>query len=1129
MMNDLSHPITPETTELDVEGMTCGGCARRVETALAQLPGVISAHVDLAGKTASVTAAPEVGAASLVEAVERAGYRAQARARRIETAVALRVTGMTCGGCARRVEKALAAVPGVAQAKVDLAATRAEVEFAADAQVDAQALVAAVAAAGYQAERIEGDAVDLAAPAAPAPQPAAPPVAVSFVPMPKPKSRAKPAASDAHHAEPAAIKHAPTPTAAAAPIELDIAGMTCASCSNRVEKALAQVPGVSRASVNLATERASVSAEASVSAAQLIAAVEKAGYRATPLSAGASDIESAPAPAAPTRQPIELEIGGMTCASCSGRVEKALAQVPGVSRASVNLATERASISADDSVSAAQLVDAVEKAGYRATSLVADEPIPAQSPAAPAIELEIGGMTCASCSGRVEKALAQVPGVSRASVNLATERASISAEAAVSVAQLVAAVEKAGYRATLAADSAGSIGTAAPAATSPTAPRPSAESRKAAEARRDLLLLIGSAVLTLPLVAPMFAAPFGLSFMLPAPLEFVLAAIVQFGFGARFYRAAWHALRARAGNMDLLVALGTSAAFGLSVWQMLRAPEQAGHLYFEAAAVIVTLVRFGKWLEARAKRQTTDAIRALNALRPDRARIVEQGVEREVPLAQVLVGSIVAVRPGERFPVDGRIAAGASHVDESLITGESLPVAKAPGDRVTAGSINAEGALSVETTAIGAETTLARIIRLVESAQAEKAPIQRLVDRVSAVFVPAVLALAVLTFAGWMLAGAPAETAILNAVAVLVIACPCALGLATPAAIMAGTGVAARHGVLIQDALALELAQRTAVVAFDKTGTLTEGKPSVTAFEPIGTTRETTMAIAAAIQRHSEHPLARAIVAAHHGEAHGDARAPQASDAKAVAGRGVEARIDGTRHAIGSARWLDELAIEVPAAARQRAAELEAAGNTVSWLMRLDAPAAVLALIAFGDTVKPSAREAISRLHALGIRTALVTGDNQGSATAVARELGIDEVHAQVLPDDKARVIAQLKASTQGVVAMVGDGINDAPALAAADIGIAMATGTDVAMHTAGITLMRGDPALVAAAIDISRRTYRKIRQNLFWAFVYNVVGVPLAAFGLLNPMIAGAAMAFSSVSVVTNALLLKMWKGEAR
>ncbi|MEX3629554.1 MAG: heavy metal translocating P-type ATPase [Burkholderia sp.] len=1047
-MNDLSHPIAPETTELDVEGMTCGGCARRVETALAQLSGMISTHVDLAGKTASVSAAPEVGAARLVEAVERAGYRAQARARRAETtaarAVALRVTGMTCGGCARRVEKALAAVPGVAQAKVDLAATRAEVAFAAGAEVDAQDLVAAIAAASYQAERIEGDAPDAAAPAVQAPQPAAAPVAVSFVPMPKPTSRTKPAASEAHHVEPATAEAAPAP--ASASIELDIAGMTCASCSNRVEKALAQVPGVSRAGVNLATERASVSAEASVSAAQLIAAVEKAGYRATPLVAG----EAVPAQA--------------------------------------------------------------------------------QSTAAPAIELEIGGMTCASCSGRAEKALAQVPGVSRASVNLAAERASVNAEASVSAAQLIAAVEKAGYRATPVAGSPDSIGTAPAAAASPAAPQPCAESRKAAEARRDLLLLIGSAVLTLPLVAPMVAAPFGLSFMLPAPLEFVLAAIVQFGFGARFYRAAWHALRARAGNMDLLVALGTSAAFGLSVWQMLREPGQAGHLYFEAAAVIITLVRFGKWLEARAKRQTTDAIRALNALRPDRARIVEQGVEREVPLAQVRVGSIVAVRPGERFPVDGRISAGASHVDESLITGESLPVAKAPGDRVTAGSINAEGALSVETTAIGAETTLARIIRLVESAQAEKAPIQRLVDRVSAVFVPAVLALAVLTFAGWLLAGAPAETAILNAVAVLVIACPCALGLATPAAIMAGTGVAARHGVLIQDALALELAQRTAVVAFDKTGTLTEGKPSVTAFEPIRTTREAALAIAAAIQRHSEHPLARAIVTAHDDETRDGAPALQASDAKAVAGRGVKARIDGARHAIGSARWLDELAIEVPAAARQRAAELEAAGNTVSWLMRLDAPAAALALIAFGDTVKPSAREAIARLHALGIRTALVTGDNCGSATAVARELGIDEVHAQVLPDDKARVIIALKASSpQGAVAMVGDGINDAPALAAADIGIAMATGTDVAMHTAGITLMRGDPARVVAAIDISRRTYRKIRQNLFWAFVYNLVGVPLAAFGLLNPMIAGAAMAFSSVSVVTNALLLKMWKGEAR
>ncbi len=951
-MNDLSHPAaTPVSpvalvaTEFDVEGMTCGGCARRVETALAAVPGVRAAHVDLAAKSVSVQAAPEVAVASLVQAVGAAGYRATERVDAPAEAVVLKVEGMTCGGCAGRVEKALAAVPGVAAARVDLAASRATVEMAGGAAVDVRTLADAATAAGYPAQAAPADTGTREAP--PAPVASAPAVPIAFAPMPTPRAK-----------EP--VVAAPPPVMSPEEIELDIGGMTCASCSSRVEKALAQVPGVRRASVNLATERASIAAEASVTAAQLVSAVEQAGYRATPLAAPASG------------------------------------------------------------------------------------PSPTNAPA-------------------------------------------------------------------------------------------SADARKANEARRDRLMLIGSAVLGAPLVAPMLAAPFGIALTLPAPLELVLAAIVQFGFGARFYRAAWHALRARAGNMDLLVALGTSAAFGLSVWLMLRAPGHAPHLYFEAAAVIITLVRFGKWLEARAKRQTTDAIRALNALRPDRARLVEHGAEREVPLAQVRVGAQVAVRPGERIPVDGTIVEGASHVDESLITGESLPVAKAPGERVTAGSINAEGALTVATTAIGAETTLARIIRLVESAQAQKAPIQRLVDRVSALFVPAILAIALLTLAGWLLAGAGAETAIVNAVAVLVIACPCALGLATPAAIMAGTGVAARHGVLIQDALALELAQRTAVVAFDKTGTLTEGRPSLTAFDAIGVTRDEAFAIAAAIQRRSEHPLARALVAAFDAAAaeapRGEARAvPASSDAKAVAGRGVEARVDGVRHAIGSSRWLAELGVALPPHASEHAALLEAAGNTVSWLIRLDAPRAALALIGFGDTLKPGAREAVATLHALGIRTALVTGDNAGSAAAVARELGIDEVHAQVLPDDKARVIAELKAATRGkgVVAMVGDGINDAPALAAADIGIAMATGTDVAMHTAGITLMRGDPALIAAAIDISRRTYRKIRQNLFWAFAYNAIGVPLAAAGLLDPMIAGAAMALSSVSVVGNALLLRMWKGQA-
>ncbi|CAM3691551.1 heavy metal translocating P-type ATPase [Burkholderia ambifaria] len=815
----------------------------------------------------------------------------------------------------------------------------------------------------------------------------------------------------------------------------------------------------------------------------------------------------------------------MTCASCVSRVEKALAKVPGVTRASVNLATERATIDAAPDVSASRLAEAVQQAGYGATAVAAPPPAASRD-----LEFDIGGMTCASCAGRVEKALAAVPGVARASVNLATERASVHGAGALDAAALIAAVTTAGYRASLAAAPDAGAVVEVPSSDAAQAP----EARKRREAIRERNLVIGSAVLSAPLVVPMLVAPFGIDAMLPGWLQLVLASIVQFGFGARFYRAAWHAVKARTGNMDLLVALGTSAAFGLSLWMLVRDPVDPGHLYFEASAVIVTLVRFGKWLEARAKRQTTEAIRALNALRPDRARVVEHGVERDVPLGQVRVGTTVSIRPGERVPVDGRIVSGRSHVDESLITGESLPVPKDDGDPVTAGSINGEGALVVETTAIGAETTLARIIRLVESAQAEKAPIQRLVDRVSEVFVPAILGIAVLTLIGWLIAGAGTETAILNAVAVLVIACPCALGLATPAAIMAGTGVAARHGVLIKDAQALELAQRTTVIAFDKTGTLTEGKPSVTAFDAVGIPREQALALAAAVQRQSDHPLARAVVAAHEADvvARGGGAGSAdivAADARAVAGRGVQAHVDGQLLALGSTRWRDELGIDVPPELDARAAELEHAGNTISWLMRADAPRALLALIAFGDTVKPGARDAIAALSARGVASVLVTGDNRGSAAAVAASLGIGEVHAQVLPDDKARVVAELKRTHGGVVAMVGDGINDAPALAAADVGIAMATGTDVAMHTAGITLMRGDPALVADAIDISKRTYRKIQQNLFWAFVYNLIGVPLAALGWLNPVIAGAAMAFSSVSVVTNALLLRRWKGRAR
>ncbi|RQU76623.1 Cu(2+)-exporting ATPase [Burkholderia cenocepacia] len=1013
--------------------------------------------------------------------------------------IELSVDGMHCGGCTGRVQRALAAVPGVVDAAVDLDAHAATVT--AQDTVAAGQLVGAVREAGYRAAVREA-AIEAGA--------------------------ATHSAHASRDETPSAASGLPPATAT---IELDIDGMTCASCVSRVEKALAKVPGVTRASVNLATERATVDASAGVSATQLADAVRQAGYGATPTASDTVVPAAATAlPTAPTS--IELDIDGMTCASCVSRVEKALAKVSGVTRASVNLATERATVDASNDVSAAQLVDAVKQAGYGATPAAVAAP-PATSAATPAstvVELDIGGMTCASCAGRVEKALAAVPGVARATVNLATERASVHGAGALDAATLIAAVTTAGYHASLPAAS--PAGAPAGADLQPSGPAQDLDARKRREAIRERNLVIGAAMLSAPLVAPMLAAPFGIDLMLPGWLQLVLASIVQFGFGARFYRAAWHAVKARTGNMDLLVALGTSAAYGLSLWMLLRDPAHPGHLYFEASAVIVTLVRFGKWLESRAKRQTTEAIRALNALRPDRARVVEDGVERDVPLSQVRVGTHVSIRPGERVPVDGRIVSGRSHIDESLITGESLPVPKDDGDAVTAGSINGEGALVVETTAIGAETTLARIIRLVESAQAEKAPIQRLVDRVSEVFVPAILGIAVLTLVGWLIAGAGMETAILNAVAVLVIACPCALGLATPAAIMAGTGVAARHGVLIKDAQALELAQRTTVIAFDKTGTLTEGKPSVTAFDAVGVPRGEALALAAAVQRQSDHPLARAVVAAHEADVAaqvGAAEPAVATDARAVAGRGVEAQVGGQRLALGSTRWRDELGIAVPPALDARAAELERAGNTISWLMRADAPRAVLALIAFGDTVKPGARDAIAALAARGVASALVTGDNRGSAAAVAAALGIGEVHAQVLPDDKARVVAELKRTHGGIVAMVGDGINDAPALAAADVGIAMATGTDVAMHTAGITLMRGDPALVADAIDISKRTYRKIQQNLFWAFVYNLVGVPLAALGLLNPVIAGAAMAFSSVSVVTNALLLRRWKGRAR
>jgi len=716
------------------------------------------------------------------------------------------------------------------------------------------------------------------------------------------------------------------------------------------------------------------------------------------------------------------------------------------------------------------------------------------------IRLPIEGMTCSSCVARVEKALKKVPGVSGAEVNLATETANVALAQGADPEALVAAVRKAGYETHLVAPD-----------------------EKAAEPAvdRSWWPVAFSALLTVPLVVPMVVEPFGLHWGLPGWVQLLLATPVQFVLGARFYRAGWKALLARTGNMDLLVALGTSAAYGLSIYMLVEHWEHDMlHLYFEASAAVITLVLLGKWLESRAKRQTTEAIRALQALRPDRARVRQNGAEVELPLEVLVVGDLVVVRPAERIAADGEILEGATHVDESLITGESLPVAKGPGERVTGGSVNGEGLIVVRATAVGTQSVLARIIELVESAQARKAPIQRLVDKVSAVFVPVVLVLALLTLLGWGLFTGQWEQAVLNAVAVLVIACPCALGLATPAAVMAGTGVAAKHGVLIKDAEALEIAHGVRVVAFDKTGTLTMGKPTLVTLEALDGDRAAALALAAAVQSGSEHPLAKAVLAAADKEG---VAAPAAEGLTVAAGRGIEAKVGGRRLAIGSSRWMRELGVDTSALEAQRE-RTERQGQTVSWLADVSGTPRVIALLGIGDELKPEAIEAIAELTRQGIEAVMLTGDSRAVAESIAARVGIRQVRAEILPGDKASVMQELR-QAHGVVAMVGDGINDAPALAAADIGFAMGSGTDAAMHAAGVTLMRGDPRLVAAAIGISRRTYAKIRQNLFWAFFYNVVGIPLAALGLLSPVVAGAAMAFSSVSVVTNALLLKRWK----
>jgi Cu+-exporting ATPase len=789
-----------------------------------------------------------------------------------------------------------------------------------------------------------------------------------------------------------------------------------------------------------------------------------------------------------THTQTTLPVEGMTCASCATRIEKVVGRIEGVDEASVNLASEKATVRFDPGrTDTAAIAEAISKAGFS---------VPPTS-----VRLDIGGMTCATCSTRVEKVLRKQPGVASAQVNLASEVANIAfVPGVIDVPALVDAVERAGYEATLA----------------PTdeAQREEQARKEAAHARRELALLLGSAALTAPLVAPMLTMPFGVEWMIPGWLQLLLATPVQLVAGARFYRGAYGALRGGSANMDVLVALGTSAAFALSLYLWL---DGVPHLYFEGAAAIITLVMFGKWLEGRAKRSTTAAIRALMALRPETASVLRDGREVEVPADTVGRGEIVVVRPGERLPVDGRVVKGASQLDESLITGESLPVSRAVGDDVPGGAINGEGLLHIEATNVGEESVIARIIRLVEDAQATKPPIQRTVDRVAAVFVPAVIAIALVTLAGWAFAGVGWTEAIINAVSVLVIACPCALGLATPTAIMVGTGAAAKAGILIRDAEALELAHKTSVVVFDKTGTLTEGRPVVEAVVPVAGDEEALLGLVASAQQGSEHPLGKAVLDAARG---GELGLQAVEHFTSLTGRGLEATIGGRALVVGSPRLMEERGVDT-SPLRERAGAFEAQGKTVMWAADGEE---LLGFIAVGDRPREDSKAAVSRLRRAGVESVMLTGDNAAAAEHIGAELGITRVVAEVLPEDKAAEVQRLRSDDE-TVAMVGDGVNDAPALAAADVGFAMASGTDVAMHTAGVTLMRADPGLVADAVDVSRATTRKIWQNLFWAFIYNVIGIPLAALGFLTPMVAGAAMAMSSVSVVSNALLLRRWR----
>ncbi len=797
-----------------------------------------------------------------------------------------------------------------------------------------------------------------------------------------------------------------------------------------------------------------------------------------------------------------FNITGMSCAACAARIEKGLNKMEGMKQANVNFAIEKATVEYDDQlVDADRISEAVRKLGY--------DVLQQAKTSDHKVELKITGMSCAACSAKIERRLGKMEGISSAAVNLATEKAAVEFDPkVVKVSDIVTVIGNLGYKAEKVEDLS----------------QDNEKAQREKEIKKLKTELITSAVLSSPLILAMLLSlvKIDVAFLHNQYFQLVIATPVQFIIGWRFYKNAYHALKAKSSNMDVLIAMGTSAAYFFSIYNAFFVPAQPGvmmkDLYFEAGAVIITLILLGKYFEAVAKGKTSEAIKKLMGLQAKTARVVVNGIEKDIPVEEVEVGFIIVVRPGEKIPVDGKIIEGNSSVDESMLTGESLPVEKKAGDSVIGATINKFGTFKFEATKIGKDTALSQIIKMVEEAQGSKAPIQKIADRVSGIFVPVVIGIAFITFLIWYLAAGDFTKAIVSAVSVLVIACPCALGLATPTAIMVGTGKGAENGILIKGGEHLERAYKLNSIVLDKTGTITKGKPEVTDIISLSNMdEEQILKLAAITEKSSEHPLGAAIYEKGKTSL---GNLPDPDDFEAIPGRGVRAVIGDQEIYLGTRKLLKEKGIGIESI-ENTIAGLEDEGKT-AMLMAVNNRAE--AILAVADTVKENSKEAIEELQKMGIDVYMLTGDNKRTANAIAKQVGITNVLAEVLPENKAEEVEKLK--KQGwIVGMVGDGINDAPALATADIGMAIGTGTDVAIEAADITLMRGDLRSIPTAIRLSKKTMKKIKQNLFWAFIYNIIGIPFAALGLLSPIIAGGAMAFSSVSVVTNSLSLKRFK----